>query len=43
MKIERWQGISGKIVHDGKNALLVDDDEQLDEKELAKRLEENGK
>lgn len=43
MKIECWQGISGKIVHDGKNALLVDDDEQLDEKELAKRLEENGK
>jgi hypothetical protein len=35
MKVESWQGINGKLIHDGQKAIVVDDDQALtDQKQL---------
>lgn len=44
MKIERWQGIKGKLVHDEHKAIVVDDDQELaDQKQLQARLASDGR
>ena len=35
MKVESWQGINGKLVHDEQKAIVVDNDQALtDQKQL---------
>ena len=35
MKVESWQGINGKLVHDDQKAIVVDDEQALtDPKQL---------
>ena len=29
MKVESWQGINGKLLHDNQKAIMVDDDQAL--------------
>lgn len=43
MKVESWQGIKGKLVHDDQKAIVVDDDQELaDQKQLQARLASDG-
>lgn len=43
MRVESWQGISGKLVHDDQKAIVVDDAHDLtDQKELKARLGQDG-
>lgn len=37
MKVESWQGINGKLVHDDQKAIVVDDDQF----EFTQNLENN--
>ncbi|MCM2626155.1 hypothetical protein [Lactiplantibacillus plantarum] len=35
MKVESWQGINGKLLHDNQKAIMVDDDQALtDQKQI---------
>lgn len=44
MKVESWQGIKGKLVHDDQKAIVVDDDQELaDQKQLQSRLASDGR
>ncbi|SPH07254.1 hypothetical protein LAP8965_02590 [Lactiplantibacillus plantarum] len=44
MKVESWQGIKGKLVHDDQKAIVVDDDQELaDQKQLQARLASDGR
>lgn len=44
MKVESWQGIKGKLVHDEHKAIVVDDDQELaDQKQLQARLARDGR
>ncbi len=44
MKVESWQGINGKLVHDDQKAIVVDDEQALtDPKQLQDRLKQEGK
>ena len=44
MKVESWQGINGKLVHDEQKAIVVDDDQELaDQKQLQARLARDGR
>lgn len=44
MKVESWQGIKGKLVHDEQKAIVVDDDQELaDQKQLQSRLASDGR
>ena len=43
MKVESWQGINGKLVHDDQKAIVVDDDHALtDSKQLQAILDQDG-
>lgn len=43
MKVESWQGINGKLVHDDQRAIVVDDDQALtDPKQLQAILDQDG-
>lgn len=43
MKVESWQGINGKLVHDEQKAIVVDDDQALtDQKQLQEILRQDG-
>lgn len=43
MKVESWQGINGKLVHDDQKAIVVDDDQALtDPKQLQAILDQDG-
>lgn len=43
MKVESWQGINGKLVHDGQKAIVVDNDQALtDQKQLQAILDQDG-
>ena len=43
MKVESWQGIKGKLVHDEHKAIVVDNDQELaDQKQLQARLASDG-
>lgn len=43
MKVESWQGIKGKLVHDDQKAIVVDDDQNLtDRRQLQKVLDQDG-
>ncbi|MBU7462527.1 hypothetical protein KGI22_15260 [Lactiplantibacillus pentosus] len=43
MKVESWQGINGKLVHDDQKAIVVDDDHALtDPKQLQAILDQDG-
>lgn len=43
MKVESWQGINGKLIHDGQKAIVVDDDQALtDQKQLQAILDQDG-
>ena len=43
MKVESWQGINGKLVHDEQKAIVVDDDQALtDQKQLQAILDQDG-
>ncbi|OAZ74330.1 hypothetical protein SRCM101060_02035 [Lactiplantibacillus plantarum] len=43
MKVESWQGINGKLVHDEQKAIVVDDDHALtDPKQLQAILDQDG-
>ncbi|MCG0758381.1 hypothetical protein IMAU60049_02868 [Lactiplantibacillus plantarum] len=43
MKVESWQGIKGKLVHDDQKAIVVDDDQELaDQKQLQAILDQDG-
>src|SRR5699024_3628754 len=43
MKVESWQGINGKLVHDDQKAIVVDDDQKLtDQKQLQAILDQDG-
>lgn len=44
MKVESWQGIKGKLVHDEHKAIVVDNDQELaDQKQLQARLASDGR
>ena len=44
MKVESWQGINGKLLHDDQKAIVVDDDQELaDQKQLQARLASDGR
>lgn len=44
MKVESWQGIKGKLVHDDQKAIVIDDDQELvDQKQLQARLASDGR
>jgi hypothetical protein len=38
MKVESWQGISGKLLHDEQKAIVVDDDQALTDQKHYKRF-----
>ena len=43
MKVESWQGINGKLVHDEQKAIVVDNDQALtDQKQLQAILDQAG-
>ena len=43
MKVESWQGINGKLVHDEQQAIVVDNDQALtDQKQLQAILDQDG-
>ncbi|MCM2599678.1 hypothetical protein NDQ44_15215 [Lactiplantibacillus plantarum] len=43
MKVESWQGINGKLLHDNQKAIMVDDDQALtDQKQLQAILDQDG-
>ena len=43
MKVESWQGINGKLLHDDQKAIVVDDDQKLTElKQLQAILDQDG-
>ena len=43
MKVESWQGINGKLVHDDQKAIVVDKDQAVtDQKQLQAILDQNG-
>ena len=43
MKVESWQGINGKLVHDDQKAIVVDNDQALtDQKQLQAILDQDG-
>ncbi len=43
MKVESWQGINGKLVHDDQKAIVVDNDQALtDPKQLQPILDQDG-
>ena len=43
MKVESWQGINGKLVHDDQKAIVVDDEQALtDPKQLQAILDQDG-
>ena len=43
MKMESWQGINGKLVHDEQQAIVVDNDQALtDQKQLQAILDQDG-
>ena len=44
MKVESWQGINGKLVHDDQKAIVVKDEQELaDQDKLQDRLKQEGK
>lgn len=44
MKVESWQGIKEKLVHDEHKAIVVDDDQELaDQQQLQARLASDGR
>ena len=42
MKVESWQGINGKLVHDAQKAIVIDDQALTDQKQLQAILEQDG-
>ena len=43
MKVESWQGINGKLIHDEQKAIVVDNDQALtDQKQLQAILDQDG-
>lgn len=43
MKVESWQGINGKLIHDDQKAIVVDDEQALtDPKQLQAILDQDG-
>ena len=44
MKVESWQGINGKLIHNGQKAIVVKDEQELaDQDKLQDRLKQEGK